>query len=397
MASITPRPNGTFLVRVSCGRDVGGKNITKSRVFKPSKPNLSNSRLQFELDTFVKDFENEILSGDIPKNQDKMYFSAFCEKFIEIKSTSLSPNTVEFYTKVIYEQLIPMFGKLRLSEIRTYHIQQYIQYLSHEKPREDGRKGHIGASTVIRYTTVFRSIMSLAYKMGYIDTDVSMSRRLEFPKAAPTEIEVYTLKEVEDLLEALKDEHIRIRALIEVALFTGMRRGEIVGLKWSDIDFEKKRLSVKRSIYQTTGEKAKEKLPKSRASIRSMIIPDKLIETLKEYKAFQDRHIAFLDDKWENHDYLFTEENGRVMNPYTPTKQFDHFLKRHNLRHIKFHALRHTSATLLLANGCDIKTVSARLGHADLDTTNIYVHALETSDRMAAETFDRFLSGGGRK
>ena len=82
---------------------------------------------------------------------------------------------------------------------------------------------------------------------------------------------------------------------------------------------------------------------------------------------------------------------GYVMNPQTPTKQFDHFLKRHGIRHLKFHGLRHTSATMLLANGCDIKTVSSRLGHADIGTTNIYVHALESTDRMAAQTFDNLL------
>ena len=76
------------------------------------------------------------------------------------------------------------------------------------------------------------------------------------------------------------------------------------------------------------------------------------------------------------------------MNPQTPTKQFDHFLKRHGIRHLKFHGLRHTSATMLLANGCDIKTVSTRLGHSDIETTNIYVHSLKESDQLAAKTFD---------
>ena len=128
-----------------------------------------------------------------------------------------------------------------------------------------------------------------------------------------------------------------------------------------------------------------------------MTIPDRLITTLLEYKEQQDKHIAFLGDGWENKDYIFTEENGYVMNPQTPTKQFDHFLKRHGIRHLKFHGLRHTSATMLLAGGCDIKTVSVRLGHADLDTTSIYVHALESTDRMAAETFDRFTEGAYRK
>ena len=113
-----------------------------------------------------------------------------------------------------------------------------------------------------------------------------------------------------------------------------------------------------------------------------------MISTLLDYKLHQDRHISFMGDAWNKLDYVFTEEDGMVMNPQTPTRQFSNFLKRHNIRHLKFHGLRHTSATMLLANGCDIKTVSSRLGHADIETTGIYVHALQSTDRKAAQTFD---------
>ena len=228
------------------------------------------------------------------------------------------------------------------------------------------------ASTVKRYTTVLRYIVTVAYKLEYIEDDIGRSRRIEFPKEETKEVEAFTLEEVGDILKALESEPWHIRAVIEVALFTGCRRGEIVGLKWSDIDFENQRISVKRSI-------------------RTISIPERLCKTLTEYRLQQNRHIAYLGDGWRNLDYVFTEEDGYVMNPHTPTKQFDHFLKRHGIRHLKSHGLRHTSATMLLANGCDIKTVSSRLGHADITTTNIYVHTLESTDRMAAQTFDNFL------
>ncbi len=397
MASIVPKPNGTYLIRISCGCDATGRGIMRSRVFKPSRENLSYQKLNREMDAFIKAFEEEVATYGTDENPDKITFATFCEKFLEIKSTSLSPKTIPFYEKVIREQLIPMYGKMKLRDIRAFHIQQYIQFLCVEKPREDGKSGHIAPATVKRYTTVSRSIMSLAYKMEYISSDIGMSRRLEFPKMQTAEVEVFTLEEVSDILHALEDEPIRIKALIELALFTGMRRGEIVGLKWSDIDFERKRLSVKRSIYKPKGEKALEKEPKSKAGIRTMTIPDRLITTLLQYKQQQDKHIAFLGDLWENRDYIFTEENGYVMNPYTPTKQFDHFLKRHNIRHLKFHGLRHTSATMLLAGGCDVKTVSVRLGHSDLETTNIYLHALESTDRIASDTFDRFAERVSRR
>lgn len=393
MASIISRSNGTYLIRVSCGLDSNGKQIARSKTFKPSKPNLPYSKLNRELEAFVAAFEQEVAEGGPMRNvrPDKITFADFCTQYLEIKKNTLSPQTYNFYSKVIEEELMPMFSRLKMKDLRTYHIQQFVQYLSTEKKRLDGREGGISASTVKRYTTVLRSIVGTAYKLEYIEEDIGRSRRIEFPKEENKEVEVFTLEEVENILNALESEPWHIRAIIEVALFTGCRRGEIVGLKWADIDFENQRISVKRSIYKLSDGKAREKEPKSKTSIRTISIPERLCKTLTEYRLQQNRHIAYLGDGWKNLDYVFTEENGYVMNPQTPTKQFDHFLKRHGIRHLKFHGLRHTSATMLLANGCDIKTVSARLGHADITTTNIYVHALESTDRMAAQTFDNFL------
>lgn len=115
-----------------------------------------------------------------------------------------------------------MFGTMKLKELRTYHVQQFIQYLATEKKRNDGVEGGISATTVRRYTTVLRSILTLAYKLDYIDEDVGNSRKIEFPKEAPTELEVYTLEEVSDILKALETEPINIKTLVEIAIFTGI-------------------------------------------------------------------------------------------------------------------------------------------------------------------------------
>ena len=392
MASVIPRQNGTYLIRVSCGLDESGKQITRSKTFRPSKPNLSYQRLNREIDQFVADFEMEVKTGGKSVDFDKITFSQFCDKYLELKKTTLSPNTMVFYEMIIRTELRPMFGAMKMRDIRTYHVQQFIQYLATEKQRKDGVEGGIGPSTVRRYTTVLRSILTMAYKLDFIDEDVGNSRKIEFPKEQHTELEVYTLEEVSDILKALETEPINIRTLIEIAIFTGMRRGEIVGLKWNDVDLEGQKIHVRRSIYKPKNGKAQEKEPKSKYGIRTISIPEQLCQTIKAYKAQQDRHKSFLGDGWKNLNYVFTEEDGYVMNPHTPTKQFSKFLKRHGIRHLKFHGLRHTSATMLLANGCDIKTVSTRLGHSDIDTTNIYVHALESTDRHAAQTFESFIS-----
>ena len=389
MACIQKRDNGNYLVRISMGYDSQGKQILKSKTFRPSSKRLPPASLKRELKDFVSEFEKEVKSSGLSAKSN-LTFEEFCDEFIRIKAEALSPNTMVFYEKVIYRELIPMFGKMRIQDFKVFHVQQFIQYLSARK-RFDEKGKNIAGSTVKRYTTVLRSILSLAYKMEYTDNDISNSRRLVFPAYQVPEVEVYTLEEVGQILEALMDEPINIRALIEIALFTGLRRAEIVGLKWTDIDLAGKRLSVKRSIYKPKDGKALEKEPKSMCSIRTISIPDKLCETLKEYRENQERHASFMGRAWHENGYVFTEIDGLVMNPQTPTKQFSHFLKRHGIRHLKFHGLRHTSATLLLAKGCDIKTVSTRLGHSDIDTTNIYVHALESTDRAAADLFDKMV------
>ena len=143
MASITPKPNGTYLIRISCGTDAAGKPVTKSRVFKPSKPKLTYQKLNRELDAFIKEFEDEIAEFVVQGRPDRMRFAEFTAKYLEVKKPQLSPVTYTFYEQVIREMLIPMFGTLRLRDIRTYHIQQFIQYLATERPRGDGNEGHI--------------------------------------------------------------------------------------------------------------------------------------------------------------------------------------------------------------------------------------------------------------
>ena len=140
MANITPKGNGTYLIRISCGSDSSGKPITKSKIFKPSKPKLSYQKLNKEIEAFIKAFEEEIETYGIQERLDKIQFAELCEKYLDIKKSSLSPITYAFYEKIIREELIPMFGTIRMKEFRTYHVQQFIQYLSSENLVEMTKK-----------------------------------------------------------------------------------------------------------------------------------------------------------------------------------------------------------------------------------------------------------------
>ena len=130
---------------------------------------------------------------------DKITFADFCVQYLEVKKNTLSPQTYNFYSKVIEEELMPMFARLKMKDLRTYHIQQFVQYLATEKKRLDGREGGIAASTVKRYTTILRSIVTMAYKLEYIEDDIGRSRRIKFPKEETKEVEAFTLEEVCDI------------------------------------------------------------------------------------------------------------------------------------------------------------------------------------------------------
>ena len=254
--------------------------------------------------------------------------------------------------------------------------------------RVDKKGEKLAPATIRRYLTILQSIMTMAWKQEYINSNPADTRRLEISKIVTPEVEAFSNEEIAEILKMAQLEPIHIHAVIATAIYTGARRGEIAGLKWEDIDFEKRTMYIRRSIVKLAQQEPEIKLPKTISSIRQIAIPQALCDILQELKKEQDRKKALLGEKWHEEGFLFTDWCGHVMHPHTPTKQFDKFLKKYGFRHLKFHGLRHSSATYLLSNGCDIKTVSKRLGHTSIDTTNIYVHALEKTDKAAAECFD---------
>ena len=171
--------------------------------------------------------------------------------------------------------------------------------------------------------------------------------------------------------------------MIHLAIITGCRRGELVALEWSDIDFDTGVLTVSKSAYQIKGEPTKIKDTKTHKS-RKVALPDYCLNMLHALEIEQfDRRLK-LGSAWNGENWVFTQADGSIMFPTTPTQIYSKFLKRKGLPHKKFHALRHTSATLSLISGVDIKTVGERLGHSQMKTTNRYLHAIEEADRSAA-------------
>ena len=198
------------------------------------------------------------------------------------------------------------------------------------------------------------------------------------------------------MLKALEGEPLMFRLLVHLALNTGCRRGELMGLKWSDIDFSTGVLTVSRSNYKLTGDSEIRSKSTKTGRSRTLVLPPYCLAMLRKYCAEQTEYRLSLGDAWHGDEWIFIQADGRAMFPTTPTLWFSKFQKRNGLPHRKFHSLRPTSATLLLSTGTNSKNVSARLGHTQLKTTNRYVHAVEQAERQAANTLELIL-GGNRK
>lgn len=376
MANITKRGN-SYRIKVSCGYDSRGHQIVKSKTFKPD-PGLTPRQTEKALNLFAMEFEQKVLSGYYCDSS--LRLEVYCETYLEIKKGKLSPITYQQYKRVINKHIIPQLGHLKLTEIKPFHIQNFIAYLENH--------GEISASTVKRYFTTLKSIFALAFKQGIIEINPTDTRRVELPQQEEPETEIFTKEETAHMLDCLEDEPLQFRLLIHLALVTGCRRGELVALQWDSVDFKSGKIAIKQSAYKVAGEEISLKSPKTKKSVRTVAVPSYIIDMLKRHKTEQSKEMLKLGSLWQRDNFVFTQWNGKMMYPTTPTLLFSRFLDKNNLPHRKFHALRHTSATLLLASGTDIKTVGNRLGHTQLSTTNRYVHALASADEQAADTFE---------
>ena len=248
----------------------------------------------------------------------------------------------------------------------------------------------LSGTTALHYHRLISSILEKAVKWQVIYANPCA--RVEPPKAEHREAEYLDETQSQQLLDRLQAEPLPYRAMITVLLYTGMRRGELCGLEWSDIDFDNCLIDISKTSLYLSGKGIFNDDTKTEASKRVIKIPNAAIEVLKEHRKEQLTAKFKLGDKWIESGKVFTQWNGKPIYPGTITKWFSAFIKKNNLPPIHLHSLRHTNATLLIASGADLRTVSKRLGHSNMTTTsNIYTHAIKSADEKAAELLGDIL------
>ena len=394
MATVTKRGD-TYKITVSCGYDINGKQIRRHTTWKPAS-GMTKKQIEKELDRQTVLFEEKVTSGEFLQDGN-IKLGDFCNQYLEILSTSesVASTTVAMHKRAIQHYILPALGHIKMKDLKPIHVQKFIQEISKELPNTSTRNRDqptmkLKPATIKRYYVVLQSILSRACKLGVISTNPATSSKIDLPQQGQAEIEIFTKEEASKMLSCLNNEPLIYQALIHLAIVTGARKGELIALTWDNIDLKTGTIIIKQSNYKLTGEEIKTKTTKS-GKIRSVSIPPYCVSLLKDYRVHQMQEQIKAGDQWNDENWVFTQWNGKPMHVNTPSHWFSKFLAKYDLPHRKFHALRHTSATLLLANGTNIKTVSSRLGHSQLSTTNIYLHSIEEADRAASQSFETIL------
>ena len=246
-------------------------------------------------------------------------------------------------------------------------------------------------TTILHYHRLISTILNTAVHWQALFSNPC--QRVKPPKVKRKEARYLDEIQAAQLLERVQKEPYQYNVIVQLLLYTGMRRGELCGLEWQDVDFITNCLHIRRSSLYIPENGVFEDDPKNETSKRVIKLSASAVQLLKDFKEWQERQKRELGTAWQPTNRLFTAWNGKSINPDTITAWFHNFIQRENLPPCSIHSLRHTNATLLIASGAPIKTVSKRLGHSNVSTTgNIYTHAIQSADEAAAEALEDILS-----
>lgn len=297
----------------------------------------------------------------------------------------LRPRTYERYREALYLHIIPSLGHIQLQKLTAQQVQAF-----YTRKADEG----LAPATIIYYHSVLHNALDTAVKWGLVVRNVC--DLVAPPRKDRFEIQPLTMEQMQHLLATLRGH--KWEALFTLAMATGMRRGELLGLKWQDINFEAGRLQVRRVLSRVpTHMPAREHVyveaePKTQKSRRSVMIAPFALEALKRHRVSQLEAKVKAGECWQEHDYVFCTLQGRHLGPNHVVVEFKKLLTRAGLPNIRFHDLRHSAATLLLSLGIHPKVVQELLGHTQISITmDVYSHVLPGMQQDAMRQLDAAL------
>ncbi len=319
-------------------------------------------------------------TAEIP--DDDILFSEHIKTWLEEAKKSVDEITYQGYLSVANAQIIPYFEntRIKLNKLRREDIQRYIDVKS-ENGRIDG-KGGLSPKTMKTHKLIIQLALSHAMKNGLINENPC--EFIVLPKMKRREPEFYTASQLSDLFKAIKNEPLY--PLIYFTVIYGLRRSEVLGLKWDSVNLETNTVTIKHTVVRFTSVIEKDST-KTASSYRSYPMTEDVKRLLISLKAEEQKNRELFGKKYIESDYIFKWADGRSYAPDYITKKFSKLLKKYSLPHIRFHDLRHSCASLLIANGFTLKDIQEWLGHSDIRiTANIYAHLDMTRKKNIASS-----------
>lgn len=448
MASIIER-NGSYLIRTNCGYDSSGKKIQHSMTWTPL-PNMTKRQIEREVEKQAALFDERCRNGIVLDS--RMTFERYInDVWLGRAEKNLKPTTFRRY-KGFLKRIIPALGSMRMEKIQPYHLYSYYDdlrevkredakytpneqaiELSHSMRRTDfadkvnislgtidriragatvsektaqkfseyfGKKvsalfeaeeKNLADRTILHHHRLISAIMqSAVYDMVIMSNPCS---RTKAPRVCRTEAKYLDEEQVELLLNAVyeKADH-PYDVIIQLILYTGMRRGEALGLEWEDIDFVNNVITIRHTLQYLPEKGVFEEETKNTSSMRSIKVGQDLIDVLNDFRDWQDSEREKAGEFWTESKKMFTAKDGRQINPGTVTSWFHHFIEVNKLPQISIHGLRHTNASIMISSGVPITTTAKRLGHSTSATTSkIYAHAIASADAAAASAIQAVI------
>ena len=374
---------------VSRGYDYEGNRLKS--VQKTVKPPKEYTPKQAEKWVKVQAilFEREVQHTPEPINR-----SIMLAKYIEHWVTDVGPKKLADSTFRRDEQdirrILPALGNYKLTDLRKEVIREFYEEMR-RSPRLDGR-GNLSEKSVEGLHNTLCGILSAAVDEGYITHNPAW--RCYKPKGQKKERPVADEETVKKLITAFEGQSMKYETYFKLVLATGLRRGEACVLKWSDINWRKRTIHVQRGVVKLSHQESITKDPKTSSGDRMVYLSKEMCQLLKAWRkeCEWDRQQT-ANETVDEDDYLFRQPNGKPMCPSTFTYRFKLILKANNLPlDLNVHSLRHTNASLLIAQGVDVRTVASLLGHAQASTTlDIYAHAFDKNKREAQQKLGKAI------
>lgn len=358
--------NGIYQAVLSYKKD--GKWETKWKSTKIQAIKGNKKKAETKKEEIRQKFQEEINSDHI--DNDEILFIDYMKKWLKMIKASVEETTYNGYKGVVNGRMTDYFQNknITLQNIKPKHIQDFYQYLL-----DEGLSGN----TVKHYHANIRKALQSAMKTDIIPSNPA--DKVDLPKIQEFSPQFYTSDEVKILLNSVQGTKLEIPVMIDC--FYGFRRSEVIGLKWSAIDFEKNTITINHTITQSNGKLIIRDKTKTKSSKRSLPLEPIVKSFLLELKEKQEKNKELCLDNYNQEylEYICVDNCGNLIRPDYVTETFLKLLKKKKLKIIRFHDLRHTCASILLKNGANMKEIQAWLGHSNYNTTaNLYAH-LDTS------------------